>query len=82
MSLLETTVSVEQKSIFVMYVCMFWKHFHIYFRRLARSTLVLIPVFGVYYIVFTFPMDRLDDTTSFIMLFIEMFFNSYQVCHL
>lgn len=48
------------------------------YRRLARSTLVLIPIFGVYYIVFTFPMDRLDDTTSFIMLFIEMFFNSYQ----
>ena len=25
-------------------------------------------------------MDRLDDQTSFIMLCIEMFFNSYQVC--
>lgn len=49
------------------------------YRRLARSTLVLIPIFGVYYIVFTFPMDNLDDTTSFIMLFVEMFFNSYQV---
>lgn len=48
------------------------------YRRLARSTLVLIPIFGVYYIVFTFPLDNLDDTTSFVMLFIEMFFNSYQ----
>ena len=50
-----------------------------YFRRLAKSTLVLIPIFGVYYIMFTFPMDKLGDTASFVMLFIEMFFNSYQV---
>ena len=41
--------------------------------------LVLIPVFGVYYLVFTWPMNGLNDTASFVMLFIEMFFNSYQV---
>lgn len=48
------------------------------YRTLARSIVVLIPLFGVYYILLAFPFEHVDNTTSFIILFIEMFFNSYQ----
>ncbi|KAL4222930.1 Parathyroid hormone/parathyroid hormone-related peptide receptor [Mactra antiquata] len=47
-------------------------------RRLARSTLFLVPAFGVYFIFFTIPFHNLSDTMAFVMLFIEMFFNSFQ----
>ncbi|XP_052803240.1 secretin receptor-like isoform X3 [Mya arenaria] len=51
------------------------KHRH---RRLARSTLFLVPTFGVYYIIFTIPIPTVNENVDFVMLFIEMFFNSFQ----
>lgn len=38
----------------------------------------MIPLFGVYYILVVFPNEQVDDTTSFAVLIVEMFFNSYQ----
>jgi len=40
---------------------------------------VLIPLFGVYYLVFQLPAEEMGDTVSLVFLFVEMFFNSYQV---
>lgn len=48
-------------------------------RTLARSVVVLIPLFGVYFIVFQLPVEKMGDTVDFVFLCIEMFFNSYQV---
>lgn len=49
------------------------------FRTLAKSVVVLIPLFGVYFILVAVPIEHVDDKTSFVLLFVEMFFNSYQV---
>ncbi|KAH3720388.1 hypothetical protein DPMN_063291 [Dreissena polymorpha] len=48
-------------------------------RKLAKSTLVLIPLFGVHYIVFIGLPDNVDETTELVKLYYEMFFNSFQV---
>ncbi|XP_045168506.2 secretin receptor-like isoform X2 [Mercenaria mercenaria] len=47
-------------------------------RKLAKSTLVLIPLFGVHYIVFIGLPDKVDETTELVKLYYEMFFNSFQ----
>ncbi|XP_052247026.1 parathyroid hormone/parathyroid hormone-related peptide receptor-like isoform X23 [Dreissena polymorpha] len=46
--------------------------------KLAKSTLVLIPLFGVHYIVFIGLPDNVDETTELVKLYYEMFFNSFQ----
>ncbi|KAL5006809.1 hypothetical protein ScPMuIL_015615, partial [Solemya velum] len=48
------------------------------YRRLARSTLILIPLFGVYYLVFTIANFELEATGELVMMYAEMFFNSFQ----
>lgn len=48
------------------------------FRKLARGTFFLVPTFGVHFIIFTIPLDDLGETVEFVMLSIEMFFNSFQ----
>ncbi|XP_076472966.1 vasoactive intestinal polypeptide receptor 1-like [Babylonia areolata] len=48
------------------------------FRKLAKSTLVLIPLFGVHYIVFLFLPNNVDERTELVKLYFEMFFNSIQ----
>eukprot|EP00106_Octopus_bimaculoides_P001228 XP_014768670.1 PREDICTED: secretin receptor-like [Octopus bimaculoides] len=47
-------------------------------QRLAKSTLVLIPLFGIHYIVFGGIPDRLDAKTELVKLYFDMFFNSLQ----
>ncbi|KAK7476551.1 hypothetical protein BaRGS_00032231, partial [Batillaria attramentaria] len=48
------------------------------YRRLAKSTLVLIPLFGVHYIVFLGLPEHVSPTLELVKLYYEMFFNSFQ----
>ncbi|XP_070212246.1 secretin receptor-like [Littorina saxatilis] len=48
------------------------------YRRLAKSTLVLIPLFGVHYIVFLGLPENVSPTAELVKLYYEMFFNSFQ----
>lgn len=48
-------------------------------RRLAKSTLVLIPLFGVHYMVFLVKPDQVEAKAELILLYTELFFNSFQV---
>ncbi|RUS74365.1 hypothetical protein EGW08_017874, partial [Elysia chlorotica] len=48
------------------------------YRRLGKSTLVLIPIFGVHYLLtIGFPAN-IDPMVETIKLYFEMFFNSFQ----
>ncbi|XP_052791263.1 secretin receptor-like [Mya arenaria] len=51
---------------------------HNRYRRLAKATLILIPLFGVHYIVFMGVSENVNPTTEVVILYIEMFFNSFQ----
>ncbi|XP_056008386.1 secretin receptor-like isoform X2 [Ostrea edulis] len=49
------------------------------YRRLAKSTLVLIPLFGVHYVVFLgLPDQNVEPQAEVIKLYFEMFLNSFQ----
>lgn len=51
------------------------------YRRLAKSTLVLIPLFGVYFLVFSIMFNIFEEAEGIgllISLYVEMFFNSFQ----
>ncbi|WAQ93945.1 PTH1R-like protein, partial [Mya arenaria] len=50
---------------------------HNRYRRLAKATLILIPLFGVHYIVFMGVSENVNPTTEVVILYIEMFFNSF-----
>ncbi|KAK3109057.1 hypothetical protein FSP39_022000 [Pinctada imbricata] len=46
--------------------------------RFAKATLVLIPLFGVQYVVFIGFPDNLEPEVEVVKLYFEMFFNSFQ----
>ncbi|ESO99712.1 hypothetical protein LOTGIDRAFT_141719, partial [Lottia gigantea] len=48
------------------------------YRRLAKSTIILVPLFAVYYMGFIWLPDDLDPLSQLIELYIEMLFNSFQ----
>ncbi|XP_076461732.1 parathyroid hormone/parathyroid hormone-related peptide receptor-like [Babylonia areolata] len=48
------------------------------YRRLAKSTLVLIPVFGLHYILFLGLPEKVSPAAELVKLYYEMFFNSFQ----
>lgn len=49
-------------------------------RKLLKSTLVLMPLFGVHYIVFTaMPYTEVSGTLWQVQMHYEMLFNSFQV---
>ncbi|KAH9520423.1 Parathyroid hormone 2 receptor [Bulinus truncatus] len=47
--------------------------------RLGKSTLVLIPIFGVHYLVTIGVPDNINPEMETVKLYFEMFFNSFQV---
>lgn len=50
-------------------------------RKLLKSTLVLMPLFGVHYIVFmATPYTEVSGTLWQVQMHYEMLFNSFQVC--
>jgi len=53
--------------------------FHLNFRKLAKFALVLIPLFGVTYIVTAAYPIGLDYQADIIYLYWDMFYNSFQV---
>ncbi|CAE1301410.1 PTHR1 [Acanthosepion pharaonis] len=48
------------------------------YRRLAKSTLVLIPLFGVHYMVFLGLPDDIGEVAELVKLYFEMLLNSFQ----
>jgi len=51
------------------------------FRRLAKSILVLIPLFGVPHVLFLVLVEEnLTESVAVIKLYSEMAFNSFNVC--
>jgi hypothetical protein len=57
-----------------------WWNIIWHYRKLAKSTLVLIPLFGVHYILFSLiPADKLSETVEIVKLYFEMICNSFQV---
>lgn len=50
-------------------------------RKLAKSTLVLVLVFGVHYIVFVGMPHTFTGLGWELRMYCELFFNSFQVSH-
>ncbi|XP_061820687.1 vasoactive intestinal polypeptide receptor 2-like isoform X1 [Nerophis lumbriciformis] len=48
------------------------------YKRLAKSTLLLIPLFGINYVVFVYLMDPTDQTLRQIKIFFELGLGSFQ----
>lgn len=51
----------------------------IHFRKLAKSALVLIPLFGVPYIVFLGWQENITKQVEVVKLYFEMTFNAFNV---
>lgn len=51
-------------------------------RRLAKSTLLLIPLFGINYVVFVYLMEPSSTAMKHIKIFFELGLGSFQVTHL
>ena len=47
-------------------------------RKLAKSTLILIPLFAVYYMGFIWLPDHISPASDLFKLYVEMLFNSFQ----
>uniref|UniRef100_A0A3Q3WJ89 Uncharacterized protein n=1 Tax=Mola mola TaxID=94237 RepID=A0A3Q3WJ89_MOLML len=48
------------------------------YRRLAKSTLLLIPLFGINYVVFVYLMEPSDKNMNYIKIFFELGLGSFQ----
>ncbi|XP_061121197.1 vasoactive intestinal polypeptide receptor 2 isoform X1 [Syngnathus typhle] len=48
------------------------------YKRLAKSTLLLIPLFGINYVVFVHLMEPSDKTTRHVKIFFELGLGSFQ----
>ncbi|KAM9839735.1 vasoactive intestinal polypeptide receptor 2-like [Aulostomus maculatus] len=48
------------------------------YRRLAKSTLLLIPLFGINYVVFVYLMEPTDKNMEYIKIFFELGLGSFQ----
>ena len=48
------------------------------YRKLAKSTLILIPLFAVYYMGFMWLPEGLSPESDLVIIFVEMIFNSSQ----
>uniref|UniRef100_A0A674PBQ0 Vasoactive intestinal peptide receptor 2 n=1 Tax=Takifugu rubripes TaxID=31033 RepID=A0A674PBQ0_TAKRU len=48
------------------------------FRRLAKSTLLLIPLFGINYVVFVYMMEPSDTNLNYVKIFFELGLGSFQ----
>ena len=47
-------------------------------RKLAKSTLILIPLFAVYYMGFIWLPDGISPASDLFKIYVEMLFNSFQ----
>ena len=50
-------------------------------RKLAKSTLVLVLVFGIHYIIFVGMPHTFEGPSWEVRMYCELFFNSFQVMH-
>ncbi|XP_068160340.1 vasoactive intestinal polypeptide receptor 2-like isoform X2 [Antennarius striatus] len=48
------------------------------YKRLAKSTLLLIPLFGINYVVFVYLMEPTNKTLNYIKIFFELGLGSFQ----
>lgn len=53
--------------------------YFVFFRRLAKSTLLLIPLFGVNYVVFVYIMEKASDALEKYKIFFDLGIGSFQV---
>lgn len=51
----------------------------VFIRRLAKSTLLLIPLFGVYYVVFFYLMEPENEKVKQVKIFFDLGLGSFQV---
>lgn len=51
----------------------------VFCRRLAKSTLLLIPLFGVNYVVFVYLVEPTDKNMNHIKIFFDLALGSFQV---
>ncbi len=59
--------------------------FLLFFRKLAKSTLILLPFFSIYYIVFswlTFSKNHISVELELVKLYFEIICSSFQVANL
>uniref|UniRef100_G3NAQ2 Vasoactive intestinal peptide receptor 2 n=1 Tax=Gasterosteus aculeatus aculeatus TaxID=481459 RepID=G3NAQ2_GASAC len=49
------------------------------YRRLAKSTLLLIPLFGINYVLFVYLMEPADTNLRHVKIFFELALSSFQV---
>lgn len=50
-----------------------------FYRKLAKSTLVLVLVFGIHYIIFVGMPHTFEGPSWEVRMYFELFFNSFQV---
>ena len=53
----------------------------LFFRKIVKFAIVLIPLFGVIYLVFAPFPTGINENADIIVLYCEMFYNSLQVSY-